>query len=217
MEPAPPRLRGWLHGATVPFALAGLWLLCAQVRPLPPLQRLPALGYGLALVGLFTTSAAYHVHRRWSAAARGRLLRLDGAATVLLIVGTFLPVAAYALDGGWRRASLIGAAVVAVTGVVMASGPLTLPPRLAAGAYVLAGWLAVIPMWRLAQVLPGSALLLLVAGGLLYSAGAAVFALRRPDPDPAWFGYHEVFHVLVVTAAAVHYAAVAGHVIPLAT
>jgi hemolysin III len=212
-----PALRGWLHAVAVPFALVGLWLLGRAVGPLALPQRVPAVLYGLALVLLFATSAVYHVPRRWTPAARARLVRLDGVATVLLIVGTFVPVAAYALDGAWRWWSLVGAAVLALGGGALAGSSVAVRPRLAAAAYVLAGWVLVIPLARAVLVLPSSTSALLVLGGVLYSVGAVVFARRRPDPIPGWFGYHEVFHVLVTAAAVVHFVAVLRGVVPLAT
>lgn len=171
--------------------------------------------YGLAVVMLFSVSAVYHIPPRWSPTARARLLRMDGAATVLLIVCTFVPVAAYVLDGAWRRWSLVAALFVAAVGVTMATSLVTLPPRASASAYVVAGWLAAIPLHRFALVLPWPGLLLIVLGGVLYSAGAVVFARQRPDPIPDWFGYHEVFHALVIVAAVVHFAAIWFYVLPL--
>ena len=209
-----PRLRGWLHGAAVPFAVAGLWGMSRLVTHLPPLERLPALLYGVSMVGLFAVSALYHIPRWWSRRAREVLLRLDGAATVLLIVGTFVPVAAYTLDGAWQRWSLLGALAVALVGAVLALTKFG-TPRVSAAAYVAAGWLAAIPMPKIAAVLPGRALSLIVAGGVVYSIGALVYARQRPGPASAWFGYHELFHALVVVAAALHYAAVWWYVLPL--
>ena len=212
-----PRLRGWLHAVVVPFAFAAVWLLWRSVDHLPLLERVPAAFYGLAVVVLFSVSAAYHVPTRWSPGTRARLVRLDGAATVLLIVGTFVPVAAYSLEGAWRAWRLLGALIVAVVGGALAMSSIPVPPRAAAAAYVLAGWLTAIPMFRIAVVLSWPGLMLIVLGGVTYSIGALVFALRRPDPAPGWFGYHEVFHVLVTVAAALHFAAIWFHVLPLAT
>lgn len=212
-----PRLRGWLHAVVVPFALAAVWLLWRSVGHLPLLERVPAAVYGLAVVLLFSVSAAYHVPTRWGSRTRARLVRLDGAATVLLIVGTFVPVAAYTLEGAWRDWSLVGALVVALVGVTLAVSSIPVPPHASAAAYVLAGWLTAIPMFRIAVVVPWPGLMLIVLGGVTYSIGALVFALRRPDPAPAWFGYHEVFHVLVAVAAGLHFAAIWFYVLPLAT
>ena len=210
-----PRLRGWLHGAVVPFAAAGLWAMARAVAHLPLLERLPVLLYGSSLVVLFAISALYHIPNGWSRRAREVLLRLDGAATVLLIVGTFIPVAAYTLDGAWRRWSLLGALAVAVVGTTLALTRFG-SPRVSAGGYVLAGWLAAIPMPKIAAVLSHRALPLIIAGGILYSIGAVVFARRRPGAASTWFGYHELFHALVVVAAALHFAAVWWYVLPLA-
>src|SRR5680860_1378410 len=145
-----PLLRGWLHGAVVPFAVAGSGLL-------------------------------------WRAGG-ALLLRLDGAATVLMISGTFVPVAAYTLDGAWRSWSLAGAMVLTGVGVGLAVTRVATPPRLAAIGYVLAGWLTAIPIWRIALVLPRPRASTPRRRGRSGRFRAAVYALRRPDPSPAWFG-----------------------------
>lgn len=212
-----PRLRGWLHAVVVPFTVAAVWLLWRSVDHLPLLERVPAAVYGFAAVLLFSVSAAYHVPTRWSPGTRARLVRLDGAATVLLIVGTFVPVAAYSLEGAWRSWSLLGALVVALVGGTVAVSSVSVPPHASAAAYAFAGWLTAIPMFRIAVVLPWRGVMLIVLGGVTYSIGALVFALGRPNPVPGWFGYHEVFHLLVTVAAALHFAAIWFHVLPLAT
>ncbi len=212
-----PRLRGWVHAVVVPFAFAAVGLLWRSVGHLPFLERVPAAVYGFAVVLLFSVSAAYHVPTRWSPGTRARLVRLDGAATVLLIVGTFVPVAAYSLEGAWRGWSLVGALVVALVGGTLAVSSIPVPPHASAAAYVFAGWLTAIPVLRIAVVVPWPGVMLIVLGGVTYTIGALVFALRRPDPVPAWFGYHEVFHVLVAVAAGLHFAAIRFYVLPLVT
>jgi hemolysin III len=217
MDGVRPALRGWVHGLAVPFAVTGLWALWRAVEPLAPMHRVPALAYGSTVVLLFLTSATYHLPARWTPTARARLVRLDGVATLLLIVGTFLPIAAYALEGAWRGWSLAGAAVVGLPAAVLAGSRIVVRPALAASGYVLAGWGLAIPLWRAAATtLAWQGWALLAAGGIVYSLGAVVFARRRPDPVPDWFGFHEVFHVLVIAAAVLHFVAIYRYVLPLA-
>jgi len=200
----------------VPVALVGVWVLWRTATPLPPLQRVPALIFGVAVVALYATSSLYHVPGRWSARARRVLCRCDGAVTVLLIVGTFVPVAYYTLEGAWRQWSLVGAGIVAVVGAAVAALSLHTPRWAAAAGYVLVGWLTVIPFVMIARALPTTAVVLLALGGGLYTAGAVIFALRRPDPLPSWFGFHEIFHTLVVAASVAHFVAIWRYVLPAA-
>lgn len=201
----------------VPVAVAGVVVLWRAAAPLPPVQRLPALVFGVVVVALYTTSALYHVPRGWSARARTVLCRCDGVATLLLIVGTLTPVAYYTLAGPWRRWTLVAAACVGLVGAVVAAAALHVPRGVAALAYTAVGWLCLVPLVMIARVLPTAGLVLLALGGLLYTVGAAVFALRRPDPSPAWFGFHEVFHTFVVAATVAHFLAIWRFVLPAAT
>jgi hemolysin III len=207
-----PRLRGWLHAAAVPVALLGTFVLwrTAQGAGVP---HGPALVFGLCLVGLYATSATYHVPR-WSARVRGVLCRCDGVMIQLAIAGTFTPVAFHALSGTWRSVSLVSAWGLAITGAAVAASPVSAPRWAGTIGYVAVGWLSVVPFVRIVQALPWQGSGLIFLGGVLYTAGAVVYATRRPDPFPHWFGFHEVFHVLVVAASTVHYLAIWRYVLP---
>lgn len=207
-----PRLRGWIHAAAVPLALLGTVVLWHTARG-AGVSRVPALVFGLCFVGLYGTSATYHVGR-WSARVRGILCRCDGAMIQLAIAGTFTPVAFHTLQGSWRSVSLVVAWVVAISGAVIAASPLQAPRWLGTAGYVAFGWLSVVPFVRIMQALPWQGAGLIVLGGLLYTVGAIVYATRRPDPIPGWFGFHEVFHVLVVAASTAHYLAIWRYVLP---
>ena len=209
-----PLLRGWLHAAVVPLALLGLWALWLRTDHLSVPGRLPVFVFGVSLVGLYTVSSVYHVPRRWSARVRDLLCRCDGAMIQLFIIATFTPVAFYTLSGPWRVWSLTLAWVVGVVGAVIAVSPLRAPPWVAAAAFVAVGWLLVIPLVRVAMLLPWEGTGLIAVGGVLYTLGALVYARRWPDPLPRVLGYHEVFHLLVVAASAVHYVAIWRWVLP---
>ncbi len=212
-SPPKPRLRGILHLAAVPFALLGTIELGLQAQRTAA-ARLPALVFGLTLVGLYTTSSLYHVPR-WSQRARAVLSRCDGAMIVLTIAATFTPVAYYALSGSWRMWSLVAAWSVAAAGAFVAASPIELPRWTGTAGYMAIGWLTTVPMVKIVSALPWEGTGLIVLGGLLYTTGALVFAKRWPDPFPRWFGYHEIFHVFVVAASAAHYLAIWQYVLPL--
>ena len=168
-----------------------------------PSARVGALVYALSLTGLFGTSAAYHRLAR-SVKARGLLRRLDHAMIFVLIAGSYTPMCLVALEGAWRVSALTLVWAGALAGVALKLFRLE-AMRLGNALYLVLGWavLAILP--QLAQRVAPLTLVLLAAGGLLYTGGAVVLTRRRPDPLPHVFGYHEVWHSLVVAAAACHY------------
>ena len=169
-------------------------------------ERVAALVYAFGLAGLFGTSALYH-RITWRPRARVWMRRLDHSMIFVLIAATVTPFGLLVLDG---HAATVLLAVVwggALAGVAAASLWPTAPKWVSALVYCAVGWSGVMAMPQLAGYAV-AALVLLALGGALYTAGAVVYALGRPDPAPLVFGYHEVFHTLVVAAAALHFAAV---------
>ncbi len=207
-----PLLRGWLHALMAPLAMLGTWMLW-QAAAASPEKRLTVAVFGLSLTGLYTTSSLYHVGR-WSARARQVLSRCDGAMIQLFIAATFTPIAFHALDGGWRVWSLVAAWTVALVGAGIAASPLEAPRWVGTAGYIAVGWLTVVPFTRIMLALPAQGSGLIMLGGVLYTVGAVVYARRWPDPLPAWFGYHEVFHLFVVAASVTHYLAIWRYVLP---
>lgn len=206
-----PLLRGVSHEVAGVFALAGGVALTRVASG--PRGMAAAVVYGLSLFALFSISALYH-RPRWGPRPYTLMRRLDHAAIFLLIAGTYTPVCLLVPDaGGTTLLAVVWGAALA--GVVFAVAWPRAPKWLNAILYVALGW-AVIPLLpALARALGPGALALLAGGGVIYSIGALIYALRRPDPFPRVFGYHEVFHALVIVAAAVQYAAVAGVVAAL--
>jgi hemolysin III len=202
-----PRLRGVLHQwaclACVP--LSGVLIAGAGDAR----ARVAVAVYGVTLVALFGVSATYHRVNWRSLPARQWMRRLDHSMIFVFIAGTYTPIAVLALQGALALAILVGVWGAAAAGALFKLVWLHAPKWLTALLYVLVGWavLAAFPQLAGAIGLGGTALL--IVGGVLYSAGAVIYAARRPDPAPAVFGYHEVFHGLVVMAAALQYAAVA--------
>ncbi len=169
--------------------------------------------YAVALAGLLGTSAIYH-RVTWRPSVRAWVRRLDHAMIFVLIAGTYTPFAVLVLDEPLNAIVLGGVWGGALAGIVFTLLWVNAPAWLTATAYVALGWFSIIAIPQITEKAGVGALALLAAGGIAYTAGAVVYARRRPDPRPASFGYHEIFHVLVVVAAAAHFAAVAAFVVP---
>ena len=212
-ETAIPRLRGVLHAWALWFAIAAaavLVVLAPDGRP-----RLAAAIYGAGLCLLFAASATYH---RWRFDPRFKplLRRIDHSTIFVFIAASYTPIALLVLHGTNATVVLVSVWVGAAAGIVFSLVWIDAPRPLTAAAYVAVGWVAVLAAPELADRLGIVPLALLALGGLLYSLGAVTYARQRPDPWPRTFGFHEVFHALVVAAAVAHFAAIAGWVIPLA-
>ena len=206
-DPTPkPRLRGWFHLGMAPVVQV-LGLALIVVAP-SIVARLAIAIYLVGATMLFGTSALYH-RGTWQPRLSGFLRRLDHANIFVFIAGTYTPLALLLLDRA--DATLLLALVwgIAVAGIAFKLGWMNAPRWLYTGLYLAMGWVAV--GWLGAFWSTGGALVvsLIIAGGLIYTAGAVVYALKRPDPAPAWFGYHEIFHVATVVAALCHFAAIA--------
>ncbi len=203
--PAKPLLRGVSHEIAA-FAALAAWVALAALAP-SGRGRAAANVYGASLFALFFVSALYH-RPNWPPRARAWMRRLDHSAIFLLVAGTYTPVCLLLPPGS----GLPLLAVVwggAVLGIAQSVLWVDAPKPLVAAVYVALGWavLPVLPTIR--AVLGPAALALLAAGGAAYTLGAVIYAVRRPDPFPRVFGYHEVFHALVIAAAACHFAVVA--------
>ncbi len=204
-EPGRPRLRGWIHAVAAPAVLAaGIVLTCRA----PTVAAAAATGvFAATAAWLFAVSAVYHLGA-WSPHAHTVLRRTDHADILFLIAGTYTPLAVLALRGGTRAAILsvvwAGAALSAVFNVAWADAPRWVYVLI----YLAVGWTAVFVLPQLLRGAGLTAVLLIVAGGLIYSLGAIAYGLRRPDPWPRWFGFHEVFHACTVAAFACQYVAV---------
>jgi hemolysin III len=211
LTPERPRLRGISHLiAAVVAGCAGL----ALVAGAPTTKAAVAAGiYAAGLTLQFATSAIYH--RVWWRTARARawMRHADHAAIFVCIAATYTPFALLVLHGWLGVAILIAAWLGAAAGVVRELAWPGAPRWLAIAAYVALGWLAIpTAPWMIGAL--GWKALLVLGGGLLYTAGALVYAAQRPDPAPTLFGYHEVFHALVVGAAALMFGVIAFAVVP---
>jgi hemolysin III len=207
-----PRLRGVSHQWAFFVSCAiGSALVVAAPAGTP---RLAATIYAISVAVLFGVSALYHRITWVSVPARRWMRRLDHSAIFVLIAGTYTPFALLVLDGPIATVILVVVWAGALGGILLKLVWIDAPKLLTAIVYVALGWVAVAAFPDLVDELGLTGTALVVAGGLLYTAGAVVYAFKRPDPVPTVFGYHEVFHALVIVAAALQYAVVAFYVLP---
>jgi hemolysin III len=206
-----PRPRGVSHAFAFVVSIAA----AAVVMVLAPAGRatVAAAIYGGGLVALFGGSAVYH---RWPGPPRFKpvLQRIDHSTIFVFIAASYTPIALVALHGPLVWVILGVAWAGAAAGVAFSVGWIQAPRTVIACSYLALGWVAVIAIPQLVGALGPPPLVLLGAGGLLYSVGAIIYARQRPDPWPRTFGFHEIFHALVIAAAAAHYVAVVGWVLP---
>ncbi|WTU47399.1 hemolysin III family protein [Streptomyces sp. NBC_00057] len=204
-EPIKPRLRGWLHAGMVPAALiAGIVLICLARTPQ---AALACAVYSVSAWLLFATSAIYH-RGTWGSLGEALLRRLDHANIFLIIAGTCTPLAVLLLPPEQRSVLLWIVWAGALAGIAFRVLWVGAPRWLYTPCYLALGWAPVRYLPDFLHTGGAAILALIVAGGLLYSAGAVVYALQRPDPSPRWFGFHEVFHALTVAAFTAHYVAI---------
>jgi len=207
-----PRLRGVSHqwAFFVSLVTGGALVLAA------PSGRATAAAaiYAVSVAGLFGASALYH-RINWSTVkARRWMRRLDHSMIFLLIAGTYTPFAVLALHGPLSTAILVVVWAAAAAGIVLKLVWIDAPKWLVALIYIAIGWVALAAFPQLLSRLGVTATAMVAAGGALYTLGAIVYARQRPDPAPTVFGYHEIFHALVILAAALQYAVVAFWVLP---
>jgi hemolysin III len=202
VEDVKPRLRGWLHAVSAPLTLvAGVVLVALSPTAV---TRVGSGVFTLTALLLFTVSGIYH-RGTWGPRAWAFLHRFDHANIFLLIAGSYTPFTLLLLEGRQQAALLSivwGGALLGVAFRVLWPGA---PRWLYVPIYVALGWAAVFFLGDLASATTGAVLTLVVAGGVLYTLGGVVYGIRRPDPFPRWFGFHEVFHTLTIAAFASHY------------
>ena len=194
-------MHAWAFFATIP---AGVFLIAAADGAA---ATAGAAIYVATLLALFGTSASYHCLAH-GARARAVMQRLDHAAIYLLIAGTYVPLCLVALPPSWGIPMLVAVGALALLGMVLKLVWFHGARYVSYALYLVMGWVAVVATPVLIDSLTGLQFALIVAGGVAYTVGFPVLVRRRPDPWPATFGYHEVWHLLVVVAAGLHFAAV---------
>jgi hemolysin III len=200
-----PHLRGWLHAGTFPLAVVAGIVLVALADGTR--ARVATAIYATTAAMLFGVSAMYH-RGHWSLKTERLLKRMDHSNIFLIIAGTYTPFSLLVLDNGTGHTLLWLVWGGALAGIAFRVFWVGAPRWLYTPVYVALGWVAV---FYLPDILRGGGLavvILLALGGLFYSVGAVVYILKKPNPSPRWFGFHEVFHALTLAAFVVHYIAV---------
>ena|SRR5579862_8411856 len=198
--PQKPLLRGYLHAAAAGLALictGALAILSANDRP----KQISLIIYGATSIWLFGCSAVYHLGN-WSPRVRAALRRLDHANIFALIAGTYTPIAFNVLSGWWRIGLLATIWGVGLLGMALAAPALRIPRQVMVALYVAMGWVAQAAIPPIISAVGIGAMMLLVLGGALYTLGALAYAFHWPNIWPRVFGYHEVFHLATIAAAA---------------
>jgi hemolysin III len=209
---AKPRLRGVTHEWAFFISLvAGAALIAAAPSGH---ARIAMAIYAFSLSGLLGTSALYHRVNWRRPEIRRWMRRLDHSMIFLLIAGTVTPFALLVMSGPLADALLIAVWAGAAAGIVVELIWVEAPKWFSTIVYVAVGWIGALGFPAIVLEAGLGAGLLIAAGGILYTAGAVVYARQRPDPNPAVFGYHEIFHVLVLAAIAAHFAAIAIYALP---
>lgn len=205
-------VRGFMDATAALASVAALVALVVLTSNDTP-RMMSMVVYALTLVALYTTSSLYH-SIPWRPKWKQRMQRLDHSMTYLLVAGSFTPIAANVLDGAWRvrvLAVVWGAAIVGVGQKIIFP---RVRPWFSITLQTTLGWFALVPFLELMRRLSGGAIALIAAGGALYTVGMILFTLKRPRLSPAFFSYHEVWHVFVIAASVLHFLAVLINVVP---
>jgi hemolysin III len=207
-----PKLRGVSHEWAFFVSLfLGAGLIVAAKTPR---ATLAVTVYAVSLSALLGTSALYHRVDWARPEVRQWMRRLDHSMIFFLIAGTYTPFALLVLHGPLASAILVVVWIGALAGAIVETIWIDHPKWVAALIYMALGWVAAVAFPELWGKIGVVGVLLVALGGLLYTAGAVVYATQRPNPNPRVFGYHEVFHLFVILAAAAHFAAVAFFALP---
>ncbi|MEU7169065.1 hemolysin III family protein [Streptomyces morookaense] len=197
-----PRLRGWLHAGMFPAVLVSGVFLTALADS--PRGRIACAVYVLSACLLFGISALYH-RGNWSPRTEGVLRRLDHANIFLIIAGTYTPLTMLLVPGSRGRILLWAVWAAAAAGIAFRVFWVGAPRWLYTPCYIAMGWAAVFFLPDFLRKGGIAVLVLVIVGGLLYSAGGVIYGIKRPNPSPRWFGFHEVFHSLTLAAFVTHY------------
>ncbi|HSV96267.1 MAG TPA: hemolysin III family protein [Spirochaetota bacterium] len=191
------------HFAGAVAALAGTVVLAVVARH-DTGTLAAALVYGVSATLLFTASGVYHAARSGEN-GRSAFRKLDHSAIYAMIAGTYTPVAFAYLSRTWAWSIVAVQWGLVAAGIAITLLWITRPRGVTVAIYVAMGWVAIVAVKELLNAMPARALVLLLAGGLAYMAGAIIYAIKKPDPLPGRFGFHEVFHVFILLGAGFHY------------
>ena len=201
-----PRLRGWLHAGMAPLALAaGIVLISLAAMPVGVVGGAVFLAASVLLFGI---SGLYH-RGTWGTRGTAILRRVDHSNIYVFIAATYTPLALILLNGASRVVLLTLIWSAALGGLLFRLFWLSAPRWLYTALYIVMGWTALGWLGAFYDAAGLTVLILIIAGGLCYTFGAVVYARKRPNPSPTWFGYHEIFHVGTIAGFVCHYVAIA--------
>jgi len=201
-----PRLRGWLHAGMAPLALAaGIVLISLAAMPAGVVGGAVFLAASVLLFGI---SGLYH-RGTWGTRGTAILRRVDHSNIYVFIAATYTPLALILLNGASRVVLLTLIWLAALGGLLFRLFWLSAPRWLYTALYIVMGWTALGWLGAFYDAAGLTVLILIIAGGLCYTFGAVVYARKRPNPSPTWFGYHEIFHVGTIAGFVCHYVAIA--------
>lgn len=204
-------ISGLTHLVGVVLAVVALVVLLAATAG--RVDQFVAFGiFGCSLIALYSASALYHL-LPVSQAAVARLRRLDHMTIFILIAGTYTPICVLALEDGWGLLGLVW--TLALCGVVLKLLWMDAPRWLSVGLYLAMGWVAVVAASAIFRAVPSGGIAWIVGGGLVYSAGALIYGLKRPNPVPGVFGFHELWHLFVMAGSACHFWVMLRYIAPL--
>ena len=208
-----PFFRGWLHAG----AAAGAWPLAVELcaKSISDLPRFfSMLVFGFSMIALYTVSAIYHIFS-WRGVWERLWHTFDHSNIFIFIAGTYTAIC-YNVLPGWERFLILGLVwAMALTGVLLTVFRVPIPRWTKTGLYIGLGWTGVLIVPAILAVLPWTALVMMLLGGLLYTIGALVFAWRKPNPFPRFFGFHEIFHLFVIAGGSAFALTIWVWVIPL--
>lgn len=204
-------ISGLTHLVGVVLAVVALVVLLAATAG--RVDQFVAFGiFGCSLIALYSASALYHL-LPVSQAAVARLRRLDHMTIFILIAGTYTPICVLALEDGWGLLGLVW--TLALCGVVLKLLWMDAPRWLSVGLYLAMGWVALVAASAIFRAVPSGGIAWIVGGGLVYSAGALIYGLKRPNPVPGVFGFHELWHLFVMAGSACHFWVMLRYIAPL--
>ena len=197
------RFSCYSHMSGTILAVAGtIFLISQSIGELGHI--LVSLLYGISISFLFFASTMYHAHKR-SENEKTVWRKMDHIAIFVMIAGSYSPISYIYLTGGWRLGILIAQWGLVSIGIIFKLFIINTPRWVTILIYLLQGWMAVLPLYLLLTVMPISSFILMGLGGIAYTIGAIIYAIKKPNPYPGVFGFHEIFHVLILIAAGLHY------------
>lgn len=203
----------WTHFVTFIAAIVGLMFLIVLTRE-NMTKLITMTVYGISLIFLYGASSMYHWIQT-TAEKETLLKKIDHIAIYVLIAGSYTPVFYYGLEGIWRWTMLTAVWLLALVGMLLKLWYIHAPRYISTAFYVTLGWIAVVPFVQLVDHLPVGAIVLMIAGGVVYTAGAVVYATKCFDFFPNRFGFHEVFHLFIMAGSILHFVMMVMFIVPL--